>query len=81
LSHGLHVGFMTKAKGRKENAVQVNVSRFTFIFTSVRECKEGESQSLIRKNHFGSWSFEVFQIFGTKVHIINLVQIGFYSYH
>jgi hypothetical protein len=54
ICYGPHPRLMTKVKGRKENVVQVSVSGFTFIFTSVRKCKEGESQSLIRRDHFGS---------------------------
>jgi hypothetical protein len=45
--------------------------------TSVRKCKEYESQALPSTVgiHFGSWRSNTYQIFGLKVKITNLVQI------
>ncbi len=38
--------------------------------------KGGESQTLTNGNHFGKWSPKMSLIFGTKLQITNLIQMG-----
>jgi hypothetical protein len=65
----------------KKYVGQMNVLGHKHTFTRVREYEGGGSQTFPNGNHFGSWNFKVFWIFGTKLQMEKLVQIEHSLYH
>jgi hypothetical protein len=58
-----------------------NVLRFKHIPISIGQCKGNEFQTLPNGHNFGSWNPSMFWIFGTKMHMVNEVQIELLTYH